>query len=260
MTSKKTLLFVILCAVIALSAAVLSGCGGYSDELQRILAEERITIGVEDNLPMSFETNDTPMGYSVDIGQELASRLDVEAEFVFVSPSDAQRALDEGTIDIYINLPSPGQKASATMQTVEVGMDYRQIIVVPSDSDVKRLFDLGGQALCVISGSDAAASLDEAEVFKGDLGKIIWCATPSEQFDALDSGKAQGMLIDEPMYLYIMNGVESRYYVLDEVLSGTKLIIAMRSHDHRLSERVSALMEDMRSDGTLAGIRAEWLG
>ncbi len=261
MTNKRSLLFVLSGAIIALFAAVLSGCGEYSDSLQRILAEERIIFGVQDNLPMSYEVQDEPNGYSVQIGRNLAARLDVEAEFVFVTPSDVQRALDEGMIDVYINLPSPGQKAMAAMLTVDCGMEYRQIMVVPSDSDVKRLFDLSGQTLCIISGSDASAALDEAEVFKSDLAGIIRCKNASEQFDALDSGKAQGMLIDEPMYRYIMNGVENPdYKILDELLARSELIMAMRAQDHRLAERIEVLMDNMRADGTIDSIRTEWLG
>jgi len=261
MTSKKSLLFVLFFAVIALSSALLTGCGEYSDSLQRILAEDRIIFGVEpDNLPMSFDSQGEAGGYSAELGREMAARLNVEAEFVYVSPSDVQQALDEGLIDVYINLPSPGLMETASMLTVDCGTDYRQIMVVPSDSDVSRLYDLSGKTLCVISGSDAAASLDSAEVFKGDLAGIIWCETASEQFDALDSGKAQGMLIDEPMYQYIMNGVDSDYTVLRELLSQTPFIFAMRHQDHRLADRIESLLEDMRSDGTLEKIRTGWFG
>lgn len=146
------------------------------------------------------------------------------------------------------------------MLTVDGGMDYRQIMVVLSDSDVSRLYDLRGQTLCIISGSDAAASLDEAPVFKNDLGGIIWCDIPLDQFDALDTGRAQGMLIDEPMYLYIMNGVNSDYKVLDELLSQTRFIMAMRLQDKRLGDRVESLLEDMHSDGTFRRISSEWFG
>ena len=261
MNGKKSLLFVIFVAVIALFCIFMSGCGEYSDSLQRILAEHEIVFGIQpDSMPMSADHAGEPGGYSVDLGEELAKRLNVDAQFVFVSPSDAQRALDEGEIDVYINLPSPGQKESASMLTVDGGMDCRQIVVVPSDSNVSRLYDLCGKTLSVISGSDAAASLNEAEVFMGDLGGIIWCELPIEQFDALDTGKAQGMLIDEPLYLYIMNGVTSDYKVLDELLSQTRFIMAMRLQDKRLGERVESLLEDMRSDGTFERISFEWFG
>ena len=261
MTGKKSLLAVIFGAIIALCCALASGCGEYSDSLQRILAEDEIVFGIEpDNLPMSYDQQGEPGGYSVDIANELAKRLNVDAVFKFVSPSDAQQALDDGLIDIYINLPSPGQKESASMLTADGGMNCRQIIVVPSDSDVSRLYDLRDSTLCVISGSDAADSLDEAPVFKGDLAGIIWCRLPSEQFDALASGDAQGMLINEPMYLYIMDGVNSNYRVLDELLGQTRYVMAMRLHDNRLAERIGSLLEDMRSDGTFGRIRSEWFG
>lgn len=261
MNNKRSILLVIFLAVIALSAALLSGCGQYSDSLQRILAEDVIVFGVEsDNLPIAYDHQGEPNGYSVDLGNEMASRLNVEAEYVFISPSDVQQALDEGIIDVYLNLPSPGQKETATMLTVDAGMEYRQVMIVPKDSKVTRLYDLAGKNLCVIDGSNAAEALDKAEIFKADLGSIIWCELPSEQFDALDSGSAQAMLIDEPMYLYIMNGVDSDYVVLDELISQTRLLMAMRLHDDQLGERIKSMMEDMRSDGTFEEINSRWFG
>lgn len=261
MSNRKNILHVIFAAVIAVLCAVLAACGSYSDSLQRILAEDRIIFGVEpSNMPLAFETQNEPGGLSVDIAKELAGRLNVEAEFVFVSSSDVQTALDEGIIDLFINLPSPGQKEIASMLTLDTGMDYRQVLVVPSGSDVSRLYDLAEGTLCVISGSDASASLDETEVFKGDLGDIIYCENASQQFEAISSGRADAMLIDEPLYRYIMNGVDTDYVVLDEILSQTNLLIALRQQDSRLADRIDSLMNDMRSDGTMERIRSSWIG
>lgn len=261
MNSRKNILIVLTVSIIALCCVMLSGCGDDRDALQRILAEEEIVFGIEpDKLPLSFETGGDPVGLSVDIAKELAYRLDVEPRFVFVSASDARAALDEGEIDLFVNLPSPGQKEEATMQTVDTGIDYRQIMVVPSDSDVSRLYDLKGGTLAIISGSDASAALDEAEVFKSELEGIIWCEIAGEQFDAISSGRADAMLVDEPVYLYIMNGVDSDYVVLGDVISRTRLIIAMNQRDTKLAQRIQSLYNDMESDGTLGRIRSDWIG
>ena len=261
MNSRKNIPLVLSILIITVLCLALSGCSDDRDSLQRILADKHIVFGVEpDKMPLSFEAQDEPQGLSVDIARELAYRLDVEAEFLFVSASDAQQALDDGTIDLFINLPSPGQKETAALQTVDTGIDYRQILVVPSDSDVSRLYDLKGGTLCIISGSDASAALDKAEVFKSDLGGIVWCDIAGEQFDALASGRADAMLVDEPVYLYIMNGVDSDYVVLEDVIARTRLIIAMRQHDIQLSQRIRSLFDDMRSDGTFDRIRSGWIG
>ncbi len=261
MNRRKNILLVLSVLIITFVCLAMAGCGDDRDSLQRILAEDEIVFGIEpDKLPLSYDTEGDPVGLSVDVAKELAYRLDVEARFVFVSASDARQSLDDGTIDLFINLPSPGQKETATMQTVDTGVDYRQILVVTSDSDVSRMFDLDGGTLAVISGSDAAAALDEAEVFKADLDGIIWCDMASEQFDAINSGRADAMLIDEPVYLYIMNGVDSDYVVLDDVISRTRLIIAMRQRDVLLAQRIESLFGDMRSDGTFERIRSVWIG
>lgn len=261
MNLRKAVQLVILCAVITLSGILLSGCGEYRDSLERILNEHRIVFGVRpDNLPLSVQTETGAEGLSVDIANEIAARLNAEAEFVFIQPEDVQQALDDGTIDIYVNLPSPGQKETASMLTVDCGMDYRQIMVVASDSDAGRLYDLKDCTICVITGSDAEVSLNEAEIFKGDLSGVVSCLTAEEQFDALNSGKVQAMLIDEPLYRFTVKDTDSSYIVLDEVLSRTRLIIAMRLHDNQLAARIESLFSDINSDGTYRRICSEWLG
>jgi len=261
MVCKRRILYVIFAAVIALLGAVLAGCGGYSDSLQRVLAEDRIVFGVEPfNMPLSFETEGQPGGMSAELAREIANRLNVEAEFVYVTPSDVQTALDEGTIDLYINLPSPGQKEAASMLTIDTGLDYRNILVATPESGVTRLFDLAGGDLCLIPGSQSASALDKAVVFKADLGSTIPCENASEQFEAINSGKADAMLIDEPLYRYIMNGVENDYVVLEDIISQTSLLLALRQQDTRLADRIESLFDDMRSDGTFKRICSDWIG
>lgn len=260
MNLRKAVQLVILCAVITFSGVLLSGCGEYRDSLERILTEHRIVFGVQaDNLPLSMETENGAEGISADIAGELAGRLNVEAEFVFVEPENVQQALDDGTIDVYVNLPSPGQKETASMLTVDSGMAYRQIVVV-SDSDIGRLYDLMDCTVCVIAGSDAETALNDAEVLKGDLAGVIKCSSCDEQFSLLDIGRVDAMLIDEPLYRYVTKDADVGYNVLDEVLSGTGLIFAMRLHDNQLAARIESLYADMVSDGTVGRIREEWLG
>lgn len=249
----------LLAAILLLLAAV--GCADSSDSLERVLGSGRLRFGVApEDRPMSFDWNGEPAGLSVELAKEFAKRLNVEAQFVFVEHSDAQRALEEDEIDVYVNLPSPGQKAEATMLTLDGGMDCRQIVVVPAESKINRLYDLEGGTLAVLTGSEASDALDEAEVFKKALGEVTYCELPADQLAAINGGTADAMLIGEPLYRYIMIGTGSEYRVLDNVLADTRFIHALRLHDTTLGERIGSLFADMEKDGTFESIRKEWLG
>ena len=86
----------------------LCGCDDGKDSLDRILKKQTIVFGISpDSIPMSYVTmNDKTEGLSVDIGNELAKRLAVSAEFVFVEQEDALEALANEEIDCYLNLVS----------------------------------------------------------------------------------------------------------------------------------------------------------
>ncbi|MBQ4313329.1 MAG: transporter substrate-binding domain-containing protein, partial [Clostridia bacterium] len=227
-----------------------------------ILKKQTIVFGISpDSIPMSYVTmNDKTEGLSVDIGNELAKRLAVSAEFVFVEQEDALEALANEEIDCYLNLVSSDIKLASQMQTVDSGIDHRSAVVVTADSPIKRLVDLKGKTVCVVSGSDAAADFAAASVMYSSCGAVNLLASLDGIVLELGVGTSHAAVVDEEMFRYITRDVSDKYRFLSESVTSGDYVLAMRLRDTALSERIAMLYGDMQSDGTVDSIKAKWFG
>lgn len=239
----------------------LCGCGEYSSSLERVLKEERIVFGIApDALPMSAESADGPAGLSVDIGNEIAARLDVEAEYIFIAPENALQYINDRIIDCYINLPAPDIRTLAQIETVDALMDYRQVAVVTRWSPVDQLIDLSGERVCLVSGTDAAEAFSQAEMLKASTGEIVWCENYDEIMFELTGSTCAAAIVDEPQFLYSAGDSRSKFIVVEQPVASGDCVFAFGYREEGLAERIGSIYSNMNADGTLSSIKAEWLG
>ncbi len=259
-------LHVRLAALLTAFLLVLSVCGCARDasSLDRILRQERIVFGIApDNLPVSGGTAQDPTGIAADIGEEIAARLGAEAEYILLPAQEAIAALDEGRIDCYICLPEPDIRTATQLSAVDTLFGWRQVAVVPRWSEAKRLVDLAGERLCVLSDSDAADALDAAELFKASMSGIVYADDFYGIMHELTGSTCAAAIVDEMQFILAAKetgeGMD-KFVVIDEPLESRSYILAMRYSDAPLRERIQSIYDDMNTGGVVAAIRAEWLG
>ena len=113
---KSKLAVVILSVILA---AALAGCGGASrsvnsaassapaekDLLAKVREKGKLTIAMEGTwAPWTYhDTDDKLVGYDVEVGQNIAKELGVEAEFIEGEWDGLLAGLDAGLYDILIN-------------------------------------------------------------------------------------------------------------------------------------------------------------
>lgn len=251
-----------LLSLLCLAALSLSaGCDSGSASLSRILGEGKMVVGLTpDSLPMSYEDGSGAAGLSADLARELAKRLNVEVEFVFLDADEVLDALENDSIDVYMNMPYPGQKEAAKFLTVDGLLDCRQIIAVREDSDISRLYDLAGKRAAVISGSDADDALTQAAILRADLESVEYAESSTELIGWITQERVDVIVIDEPLYLYTVNRMGHGCKVLDETLGERDYILALKLREDSLGERLKQLYSDMKSDGTFDTIVEGYLG
>lgn len=239
----------------------LCGCGRYDNSLEKVLKEERIVFGIApDSLPMSAEAEEGPIGLSVEIGNEIAARLDVEAEYIFIAPENALQYINDGIIDCYINLSAPDIRTLAQIEWVDSMMDYRQVAVVASWSRVDQLIDLEGERVCVISDTDAAAAFSDASMLKSSVGEVVACADYNEIMFELTGSTCAAAIVDEPQFLYAAGDSRSKFVVVDQPVASGDYVFAFGYREEEIAERIGSIFSDMNADGTLSAIKSEWLG
>ena len=213
-----------------------------------------------DNLPMSANEEDGPEGIAVDLGEEIASRLNAEAEFISVSQANAIQYLNDGVIDCYIGLAAPDIRTLGQIQSIDMLLDYRIVAVTASWSQKDRLVELSGENICVISGSDANVALDECTAFKAAMGEIKYCDSYVEMQRELTGSTCEAAITDEMKFMHFAGVGRNKFKVIDEPLESGDYIIAFGSRETELCERIQSIYNDIYADGTLNKFKIRWVG
>jgi len=123
--------------------------------------------------------NQKPLGWNVELAQDIARQLGVELETVQVQPSNRVQLLQQGKVDILIAgmewTPERNEILSfAPTPFYKVG----GVAIVPKESAIKRWEDLRGKEVCLSQGSNYAKPLTteygaSVKGFKGSAESLL---------------------------------------------------------------------------------------
>ncbi|MQA74478.1 MAG: transporter substrate-binding domain-containing protein [Solirubrobacterales bacterium] len=115
-----------------------------------------ITIGVKFDVP-PFGLNNPQTGevegFDVDLGNYIADRLGVEAEFVEATSDNRIPLLVDGSIDLILSTMTITEERDQEIDYSEPYYVANGDILVPGGSDIQGLDDLAGQTVCTALGS-----------------------------------------------------------------------------------------------------------
>jgi serine/threonine protein kinase len=232
------------------------------DSLQRVRRAGKLVAALDPTYrPMEFWEGGRLAGFDVDLGEELARRLGVCAHFVPVywEWENVADRLDERQFDVVLSAVKMTEDRKRRvdfeeyLQLAEVFVCRRQGPAVRDEGD------LAGKAVAVQLDTHAYQAVEELQ--RGGVGtRIEPFRTTTEVFDALRTGRADVIVVDEPVArsweqqdrdLVVTGSLERR-----QVPTG----IAFRRSDRELRAAVAAALADMREDGSFARLREKWLG
>jgi len=154
--------------VLTLLAALLTGClptpgpeAGTSPTLQRIRAARRLSCGINGQLPgfSSLASDGRYEGFDVDLCRAVAAALgdDIRLDLRPLTLAESLAAVASGEVDLLSRNLTMTISRDATGGN---GLSFAPVMVhdgggvlVPQASGIRRLADLAGRSVCVISGS-----------------------------------------------------------------------------------------------------------
>ena len=115
-----------------------------------------ITIGVKFDVP-PFGLNNPQTGevegFDVDLGNYIADRLGVEAEFVEANSDNRIPLLVDGSIDLILSTMTITEERDLEIDFSEPYYVANGDVLVPAGSDIAALEDLNGRSVCTALGS-----------------------------------------------------------------------------------------------------------
>lgn len=260
-----------LSAALALAALTLAGCGASSGPAESAdagyVTPGKLTVGTGQTAYEPYVINDDPAsgeGFEAALAYAIADKLGFAADDVEWVRTSFEAAIAPGPKNFDFNI----QQYTITderKQAVDFSSPYyaaAQAVVALKGGPAEGVTDLAGLKPLIfgaMSGSTSAQTI--TEVVQPDAAPQLY-ASNEDAVAALKAGQIDAFVIDLPTsFLATSQYIENSFIVGQLPLGG----IAdewgvVLPKDSPLTSKVSAAIDELRSDGTLQQITDTWLG
>jgi polar amino acid transport system substrate-binding protein len=251
-------LFVLLaCLVIAVVLG--SGCRQVDESLLRIQESGRIRIGLDPTFPPFESADGQPLeGFDVELAEALASRLNVEPEFVYFGYDGLYDALATKQVDVLISALVIQPERTRDFAYSDPYFDAGQVLVVPAESPLETAADLRGRILAVELGAEGhVAALEWNQAGAGI--DIMPANTAEEAIRAVAGNEVDAALVDN-ISGSLMVAEGPALQVAGQPITSEPFSMVVRIEDEALLESLNNALRELAADGRLDQIRRRWLG
>lgn len=261
--------------MVILLAAVLVACGGKDEDkasdstekpaeqaslLEDVLAKGELNVGTEGTYaPFSFHDESGKLtGYDVEVTEEVAKRLDVEAKF-FETQWDAVFAgLDAKRFDMIANQVGINEERKEKYDFSQAYTHSNSVLVIRKDDDI---------AFDDMEGKKAAQTLTSnyGELAKANGAEVIKIDGFNQGVDLVISKRVDGTYNDKLSALdYLKQKPDAPIQIVEEEElsedNQSESAFLFRQDNEDLIEEVDKALDAMREDGTLKEISEKWFG
>ena len=261
-------------AGIAIAALALSACqtGGTTDPTADPAATEwvtdgKFTVGTGEPAYFPWVVDDAPEsgeGFEAAVAYAVAAELGFAEEDVVWVRTTFDEAIAPGPKNFDINL----QQFSITderKEAVDFSSPYyetTQVVITTEDSAAASATSLAELKPLLIGAQTGTTSFSTAEgIIAPDAGVQVFNTNEDAKL-ALESGQIDAIVVDLPTAFYIA-GVELDGGVivgqLPDSAGGADAFGLVLAKDSPITAKVTAAVDALRDDGTLAAIETEWL-
>lgn len=265
MKFRKNSIFMLLVTALLLTSLQLSSCSGRdtnagakADSLQRVIDAGALTVvGSGGFPPFNFiDDNGDVIGFDVDVGREIASRLGVELNYVTGEWSGLIEGLRNGRYDAILGSMAITDERLKSVNFTQPYYYSGAQLVVNSDSGIADPDQMSGGTIAVVTATnymeDAEKLGAEVKMYDDDNSTLL----------ELRNGRVDGVITDKMVVLIARKNMEggSTLTLAGDVLRSENIGIAVNKEDDELLEAVDKILAEMHEDGTLSRISEKWLG
>jgi len=267
-------LFVVVLAI----GLVAAGCGDDDDDdegaggtettaersfesgttMARLQEEGTIRIGVKyDVPPFGFRNpqSDEVEGFDVDLGNAVADSLGVQPEFVEAISDNRIPFIQDGTVDLVLSTMTINEERAQEIGFTDPYFIAHGRILVPEDSDIQGVDDLGGTSVCTAIGSTYQETLRE-QAPDADLRLVD---TYSECLELLQNGAVDAISTDDVILTGMIIQDDSLKLVGDD-LTVEPYGAGFKRNDDEFGEFLNEVIAEYKADGRWQNAYDTWLG
>ena len=226
--------------------------------LGKIQAAGEITIGVKFDVPpfgvKNPQTNEVE-GFDVSLGQAVADALGVEPKFIEAISDNRIPFLQDGTADLILSTMTINAERVEQIEFSDPYYIARGRVLVPGDSDIKGVEDLGGRKVCTALGSTYEENLKN-QAPDADLRLVD---SYSECLELIQNGAVDAVSTDDVILTGMIIQDDTLKLVGDE-LTQEPYGAGIKKGDQQLLDFVNDVFADVKADGRWAKLYDQWIG
>ncbi len=260
------------------AACLLTGCGGQDggasgsgsqtesgagaaedgDQLAKILEAGKIIIGTEGTYsPNSYhDENGDLVGFDVEVGEKIAEKLGVEAEFFEAEWDSLFSSMDAGRIDTVINEVEYSDERALKYDFSNPYTYIRGALMVKGDNEEIKSFE-------DLDGKKAAQNLTSswgrmAEEYGAEL---VGVDAVAQTVDLLLTGRADATLNVETAFSdYLKKNPDADVKVVAWTEEVSSSLIPVKKGNEDLLKAINEAIDELRESGELAELSEKYFG
>ncbi|WP_039018953.1 transporter substrate-binding domain-containing protein [Halocynthiibacter namhaensis] len=261
-------------ASLAIALGLTTGALQAGDVLDRVMSEGVLRMATDPAwAPQSFLNDDNEMdGFDVSVGRAIAAKLGVEIEFVTPDWSLITAGNWAGRWDMSVGSMTPTKERAEVLNFPAIYYYVPASVGVHNDSPAQAVSDLNGKTIGVSAAStwenylrhDLTIDAEGVPTFEYQIepGEIRTYGTDIPVVNELRLGdgiRINAMIGSLPnLTEAIKNGYPIR--VLGDPVFYEPLAVAIDLGDQEFNDKLAGIVDELRSEGTLAELSLKWYG
>jgi polar amino acid transport system substrate-binding protein len=241
--------------VIALIATACAANAQAQGTLAKIKERGKLLAGVKLDTPPfgSLDDKNEPAGFDIDLVRKIGARIGVPVELVKVTSATRIPLLVSGNVDLVAASMTHTRERDKAIDFSITYYTGGQSLMVPKDSAVTGIKDLGGKQVAVQQGTtlekNIAAVAPTAKIVAFRDYNAAWLALAQGRADAFTGSLnvLQGFLKDNP-----------NFKIVGDLFSVEPFGVGVRQGDSELRDEINFAIQDLWTSGEYASLYRKW--
>ncbi len=224
-----------------------------------------LTVGSDVSYPPQeyFDGAGHPVGFDMDLAEELAGRLGLTLTVVNAKFDDIIMNLNSGQYDVVVSAMTIKPERAQVVQFIPYFSAGQTALVAHGNPQgIHTLDDLAGKTVATEQGTAEEDTLRALNTRLGTAGKakvtVQIYATDTEAVAQLRQGGVVATLHDSPVAAYYVALDPSAFAVGIPAFASAPEGIAVAQGNTPMFQALDSVMRAMQTDGTLDAIKAKW--
>jgi ABC-type amino acid transport substrate-binding protein len=209
--------------------------------------------------PFEYEKNGEPVGFDIDLMDEIAKRANLKVEYQNVTFDGIIGGLSSNLYDASISAMTITPEREKKIDFSDPYFNADQSLMVPSDSGVGSVDDLGDATVGVQLGTTGEIKAKEFAEQGKIQGEIRTFDTIEDAFAAINNGQIDAIINDLPVSQDEVNSSDGALEIVQVIPTGEQYGIAFPKNSDLIGPVNKALAE-IKEDGTYEKIYKKWIG